>query len=154
MPESFLDLFIEGLLKARLVPREVLGSRGAATRAVLRWRLPAAPARYPGTGDPERSCAAPWARWLLVNGQTKVVRDLLGRDAPGPTLDDVAELLGNLPVFISDPAEPDLRWFEAEGACARADPDRAATAAVQLLHEAPNLRLFSAAFLCTCGPNL
>jgi hypothetical protein len=66
---------------------------------------------------------------LLVNGQSKVVRDLLGRDAPGPAVDDVAELVGNLPVFISDPAEPDPRWFEAEGAGARADRHRAATAA-------------------------
>ena len=113
LPESFLDRFIEGLLKARLVPREVQGFRGAATP----------------------SCAAPWERWLVFNGQTKVMRDFLGRDAPGLTFDDVAELLGNLRVFISDPAEPDQRWFDAQGAYARVD------------HEAPNLRLFSAAFL-------
>ena len=142
LPESFLDRFIEGLLKARLVPREVQGFRGAATRAVLRGLLPATPARYPRTGDLERSCAAPWARWLVFNGQTKVMRDFLGRDAPGLTFDDVAELLGNLRVFISDPAEPDQRWFDAQGAYARVD------------HEAPNLRLFSAAFFCIRGSNL
>jgi hypothetical protein len=42
---------------------------------------------------------------LLVNGQFRVVRDLLGNRGARP------------------------RWFEAEGASARADPDRAATAA-------------------------